>query len=107
MDTEFHEEQVHNNLDEQNEESAMNISSSNSSPQSSSEESDSENIEDENAKRIPELKQQIAANPKDENAYKQLIAIYRTEGNIDEVRMVRVQLKQNLPLSTGKIMNYI
>ena len=105
MDTEFHEEQVHNNLDEQNEESAMNISSSNSLPQSSSEESDSENIEDENAKLIPELKQQIAANPKDENAYKQLIAIYRTEGNIDEVRMVRVQLKQNLPLSTGKINN--
>ena len=48
MDTEFNEEQVHNNLDEQNEDSAMNISSSNSSPQSSSEESDSENIEDEN-----------------------------------------------------------
>ena len=81
MDTEFNEEQVHNNLDEQKEESAMNISSSNSSPQSSFEESDSENIEDENAKRIPELKQQIAANPKDENAYKQLIAIYNLLDN--------------------------
>ena len=107
MDQELHEEKIDDTLNEAKEESGVIASSSNSSSQSSSEDSDSESIENENVKLIPELKQQIAANPKDENAYKQLIAIYRTEGNIDEVRMLRVQLKQNLPLSTGKIIDLI
>ena len=62
----------------------------------------SEENEEDRLNRIENLKKQMEANPKDENNYKQLIDIYRKEGDIDEGRSVRVQYKQNCSLSPGR-----
>lgn len=77
--------------------------SEDTSNESSSDSDDNEWNEEEMKQKTEELKKQIEANPKDENTYKELIALYRKQGSIDEVRNIRVQYKQNLPLSPGFI----
>lgn len=77
--------------------------SEDTSNESSSDSDDNEWNEEKMKQKTEELKKQIEANPKDENAYKGLIALYRKQGSIDEVRNIRVQYKQNLPLSPGFI----
>ena len=47
------------------------------------------------------LQEHIATNSRDEEAYMRLIEIYRSIGDIDKLRSIRLQFKQNLPLSSG------
>ena len=72
--------------------------------ESYSDSSYSEDNEEDRLNRIENLKKQMEANPKDENNYKQLIDIYRKEGDIDEGRSIRVQYKRNCSLSPGTSM---
>lgn len=100
-------EQHNATLQDTNPEDVANIPlSEDSSNESSLDSDDNEWNEEEMQQKTEVLKKQIEANTKDENAYKELIALYRKQGNIDEVRNIRVQYKQNLPLSPGFICLY-
>ena len=69
------------------------------SESSYSDEDKSEEIQ----KQVEELKQQLQANPKDKEGYDKIIELYRSLGEIDDLRAIRLQYKQNYPLSPGFI----
>lgn len=46
----------------------------------------------------------IKANPKDLEAYNKLIEIYRSNGEIEELRNIRLQMKKTFPLSPGLLL---
>lgn len=73
---------------------------SSSSSASSSYGSDTDEKDDnERIQAIKELEKRIEENAKDIDAYLQLIKLYRINGDIEEARTTRLQLKQLMPLS--------
>ena len=62
--------------------------------------SDDEN----NQEKINELKARIQENEKDWDAYIELIQAYRCNGDIDNLRSIRLQCKQVFPLPSGNLL---
>ena len=54
-------------------------------------------------KQVEELKKQLQDKPKDKEGYDKIIELYRSLGEIDDLRAIRLQYKQNYPLSPGFI----
>ena len=51
--------------------------------------------------QLEEVKKQLETNPTDEASYAKAIQIYRSLGDVDNLRAIRLQYKQNCPLSPG------
>lgn len=62
--------------------------------------SDDEQQEDQQ-KQLEEVKRQLEENPADEASYAKAIQIYRSLGDVDSLRAIRLQYKQNCPLAPG------
>lgn len=66
-----------------------------------SSDSEQEGMEEEMKENIEKWKEALKTNPKDLDAYNNLIEAYRASGEVEELRSTRLQMKKAFPLSPG------